>query len=73
MKIENVKKGGCSVEEFTAAGKEIFLFPAEKESAPLVLMHAVGEEGPAVYRKTKELCSGDFSFAVIAGIDCLSS
>ena len=52
------------------ASKEVQIFPAKFESAPLVIVNCFEDEGEAIYRKVQALTNKDFSFAAIRGIDC---
>ena len=53
----------------TVAGKRILLFPAEKQNAPLVLLHTVRDEGTTVFQAARRLSEADFSFAAVGGLD----
>lgn len=51
------------------AGKEILLFPGETETAPLVVLHTVRQEGERVWRAVKEGTGTDFSLAAVDGLN----
>ncbi len=51
------------------AGKNVQLFPSEKDNAPLVLLHTVESEGEDVYQFARQRTNVSFSFAAIGGID----
>ena len=53
------------MEGLTIAGKEVRIFPAKGESAPLVILHTVQGEGESVYRMALEDAPTDFSFAAV--------
>ncbi len=57
------------MEYLSVEGKTVELFPAEREGAPLVILHTVQGEGEAVCRQTGRLTDAAFSLAAIGNLD----
>lgn len=52
------------------ANKELEIFAAKSENAPLVIVNCFEDEGETIYRQVQSQTDKDFSFAAIHGIDC---
>lgn len=56
------------METWTAAGKNVTLFTAARDNAPLVLLHTFEDEGESVYRAVQAMTDADYSIAAIGGL-----
>ena len=56
------------MKDLTVAGKDVRIFPSQKENTPLVILHTVQGEGESVYRLALEGAPTDFSFAAIGNL-----